>query len=260
MKRDRYLQEASDLSYFEIQAAIGTTKHMGGLETTKELATLCHIGKDTAVLDVGCGAGATACYLARTTGCRVVGVDLREPMVALSDERAGKLGVRDLVEFRVADAQALPFDDATFDVILCESVATFIEDKKRVIDEYARVVRPGGYVGLNEEIWIETPTAEMVEYKRTWDIAPDILDVEDWRALLEGAGFRDVVARVYRVETRREASQVKRYTAGDMFRMFSRTLVLYIKNPALRKYMRERKRMPKGLFKRLGYVVLVGRK
>ncbi|MCJ7557155.1 MAG: hypothetical protein MUP90_09630, partial [Gammaproteobacteria bacterium] len=55
----------SELSYFELQAYIGTTKHMGGFETTKELIELCHIGKETLVLDVGCGVGATACHLAK---------------------------------------------------------------------------------------------------------------------------------------------------------------------------------------------------
>ncbi len=121
-----------ELSYFELQAYIGTTKHMGGLETTRELFELCGINEDTFVLDVGCGAGATACYLAKTYGCRVVGVDLRESMVALSNERAQRERLTDadnkhpLVEFRVADAQDLPFNDAHFDVVLCESVATFI--------------------------------------------------------------------------------------------------------------------------------------
>ena len=59
-----------ELSYFELQAYVGTTKHMGGLETTVELIDLCHIEAGMVVLDVGCGAGATACYLAKTVGCK----------------------------------------------------------------------------------------------------------------------------------------------------------------------------------------------
>jgi len=139
-----------ELSYFELQAYVGTTKHMGGFETTKALIELCHINQDTYVLEVGCGVGATACYLAKKYGCRVVGVDLRESMIARSKERAEKEGVADRVEFRVADAQDLPFDDAHFDVVIGESVLTFIKDKQRVVSECVRVTRPGGYVGLNE--------------------------------------------------------------------------------------------------------------
>jgi len=250
-----------ELSYFDLQAYIGTTKHMGGLEATKELVDLCQIGKDSYVLDVGCGVGATACYLAKTYGCRVLGVDLREPMVALSNERAQRLGVTDLVGFGVADAQALPFDDAMFDVVIAESVATFIEDKRKVVGEYARVVKPGGYVGMNEEIWLEPPPAQIIEHvKRTWEVGSDIQTVEVWEWLLRQVGLRDIVVRPHKLDPRREASQVKRYSPGDMFRMFWRTFLLFAKRPDFRAYMRRRRRLPKSTFEYLGYAVLVGRK
>ena len=255
------LDNIPELSYFELQAYVGTTKHMGGFETTKELIELCHIGKDTCVLDVGCGVGATACYLAKTYDCRVVGVDLRESMIARSNERAQREGVTDLVEFRVADAQDLPFDDAHFDVVLCESVATFIEDKQKVVGEYARVTRPGGYVGLNEEIWLKTPRAELAGYaKLTWGIEPGILTADAWVGMLESAGLRDIVAKTYKVDARREATQVRRYRFQDMWRMFYRTLLLYARNPAFREYMAERRHTPKDLFEYLGYAILVGKK
>jgi arsenite methyltransferase len=250
-----------ELSYFELQAYIGTTKHMGGFETTKALIELCHIGRDTYVLEVGCGVGATACYMAREYGCRVVGVDLRESMVARSNERAQKEGVADLVEFRVADAQDLPFDDAHFDVVIAESVATFIEDKARVVGEYARVAKPGGYVGMNEEIWLKTPPARVVKFaEHTWDINSDVFTADGWAELLRSAGLRDIVVRTYELDTRREATQVQRYRLQDMWNMFYRTLFLYVKNPAFRAYMAERRHIPKDLFEYLGYAVFVGRR
>jgi len=248
-----------ELSYFELQAYVGTTKHLGGFETTRELIELCRIGKDAYVLEVGCGVGATACYLAKKHGCRVVGVDLLESMIARSDERAQKEGVVDLVEFRVADAQDLPFEDALFDVVIGESVLTFIKDKQRVLNECARVTRPGGYVGLNEELWIETPPAQLVEHVRhIWDIKPDIPTLEGWMGLLEGAGLRDIVVQTYKFSTRREATQVQRYRFQDMWNMFYRTLLLYIRNSAFRKYMAERRYLPKDLFEYLGYALFVG--
>jgi len=250
-----------ELSYFELQAYVGTTKHMGGFETTKELIELCHIGKDTYVLEVGCGVGATACYLAKNHGCNVVGVDIRESMIARSNERARKQGVADRVEFRVADAQDLPFENALFDVVLCESVATFVRDKQKVVSEYVRVTRPGGYVGLNEELWIETPPAPLVErVRQIWDIKPDIPTLEDWAGFLENAGLRDVVVETYRFDARRESSQIKRYGFQDMWRMFYRTLYLYVKNPAFRKYMAGRHSLPKDIFRYLGYAIFVGRR
>jgi arsenite methyltransferase len=255
------MKNEPDITYFELQAYIGTTKHMGGFEATKELIELCHIGKDTYVLDVGCGAGATASYLAETYGCRVVGVDLRESMVALSTERAHKQGVADLVAFRVADVQDLPFDDATFDAVLCESVATFIEDKRRVVNEFTRVVKPGGYVGFNEEIWLRPPPPEVADHvRKMWPVKPNVPTAEGWEALLKDAGLQNVFIKAYKVDPRREATQVKRYTSGDMFGMFWRTLVLYVKSAEFRAYMKRRRRFPKDVFEYFGYVVLVGRK
>lgn len=249
------------LGYFELQAYIGTTKHLGGFETTKALIELCHIDRDTRVLEVGCGVGATACYLVKKYSCHVVGVDINEAMIARSNERAQRAGVQDRVEFRVADARDLPFEDALFDVVFAESVLTFVKDKQRAVGECARVTRPGGHVGLNEEYWMETPPAQMAEHVRQiWDIKPDIPTYEGWMGLLEGAGLRDVAVQPYRFSARRESTQIKRYGLLDMWRMFYRTLFLYAKNPAFRKYMAERRHLPKDLFAYLGYAIFVGRK
>jgi len=250
-----------EISYFELQAYVGSTKHLGGFETTKALIALCHINQDTYVLEVGCGVGATACYLAKKYGCNVVGVDFLESMIARSNERARREGMSDLVEFRVADAQGLPFEDALFDVVIGESVLTFIRDKHCAASECARVTRPGGYVGLNEELWIETPPAPLVEQVRhIWDIKPAIPTLEGWMGLLEGAGLRDIVVQTCKFDVRRESSQIKRYRFQDMWRMFYRTLFLYIKNPAFREYMAERRHLPKDIFEYLGYAIFVGRR
>ncbi len=258
-----------EISYFGLQAYVGTTKHMGGLEATKELVELCHVGRDTVVLDVGCGVGATACYLAKTHGCRVVGVDANEAMIARANERARDEGVTDRVEFRVADVCDLPFADAQFDVVLVESVLTFVADKQQAIRECARVSRgpepaegrPGGRVGLNEQYWIEPPPAHVLERVRhTFDIQPGIPTLEGWTGFLKNAGLVDVVARPYHFDARREASQVKRYRFRDMWRMAYRTVFLYLKSREFRQYMAERKYLPKDLFDYLGYALFVGRK
>jgi arsenite methyltransferase len=250
-----------EASYFELQAYTGTTKHMGGFETTQELIRLCHIGAGRVVLEVGCGVGATACYLARELGCRVVGVDLREGMIARSKERAKKECVEDWVEFRVADAQELPFENSRFDAVFCESVATFIEDKQAVANELARVTRPGGYVGLNEEIWLQPPPARLAEeVKKVFDIEPDLPTADHWRGMLESAGLQDIVVKPYRFDTRRESTQIKRYRLEDMVRMFYRTLGLYLRNPDFRAYMKKRRRVPKGAFEYMGYCLFAGRR
>ena len=261
MVTKRSAKSNPDISYFGLQAYVGTTKHMGGLESTKVLIELCPIGQDTSVLEVGCGVGATACYLAKEYGCQVIGVDFSKAMIVRSNERAQKEGVIDRVRFRVADVQYLPFEDTFFDIVIGESVLTFVHDKPRAVSECARVTKLGGYVALNEELWIETPSIQMVErIRHIWDIKPDIPTTEGWMGLLESVGLKDIDVRTYKFDTRREASQVKRYDFQDMWRMFYRSLYLYIINPDFRKYMAERNRLPKDIFRYLGYAVFVGRK
>lgn len=250
-----------EISYFGLQAYMGTTKHMGGFESSRELVQLCHIDGQSYVLDVGCGAGATACYLAKELGIEVVGVDLRMSMIARAEERATREGVRGSVEFRVADAQVLPFTDNLFDVVLCESVVTFIKDKQGVVEELSRVTRPGGYVGLNEEIWIKSPLPGLAEQVGSiWDIESEILTAEGWQQLLKSAGLEDIVARTCQFDLWRESSQLKRYGFDDYWRMFSRTISLYISNPAFREYMKDRRGLPRDVFEYLGYGLFAGRK
>jgi arsenite methyltransferase len=246
--------------YFELQAYVGTTKHMGGLEATQEMVQLCHITADSYVLDVGCGAGATPAYLAKEVGCRVAAIDIREEMIALAAVRVERDGVADRVELRLADARGLPLADATFDAVMVESVTSFIEDKPQAVGEFARVTRPGGYVGLNEDTWLKAdPPEELVEYAaRTWgSTAPET--TEGWRELLGAAGLHDVLVQTYKLKAGREASQVKRYSVGDMLRMGFRGLQMYT-HPAFRQYMRGRMAMPRDLWEYLGYGLYVGTK
>ncbi|MBA7710182.1 2-methoxy-6-polyprenyl-1,4-benzoquinol methylase [subsurface metagenome] len=160
-------EEISELEdpYFDLQAKMGFTKHMGGLKATRELIELCHTNKDKYVLDVGCGVGITACNIVKRYSCKVVGVDISEEMIARSNERAKRKGVEGRIEFQVADAQNLPFQDALFDVVISESATAFLEDKQSAINQYVRVTKPGGYIGLNETTWIKgMPPTEIVEY------------------------------------------------------------------------------------------------
>jgi SAM-dependent methyltransferase len=251
---------ASGDAYFELQAYVGTTKHLGGQKATQELIELCQIDTDSYVLDVGCGAGATPAYLAREVGCRVVGVDIRDKMIALAENRASRDGVADRVELRVADAQDLPFEGGLFDAVIVESVTSFISDKQRAVSQFVRVTRRGGHVGLNEDTWLKAaPPDELVEYaSRTWGgTRPETADA--WKGLLEGAGLCDIVVRTYELKAGRESSQIQRYSIGDMVRMGVGMVRLY-RSAAFRRYMRERMAMPRDLWQYLGYGVYVGRR
>jgi 2-polyprenyl-6-hydroxyphenyl methylase/3-demethylubiquinone-9 3-methyltransferase len=98
-----------------------------------------------AVLDVGCGAG-TFSILWAEAGHRVVGVDINEPLLDLARKRASEAGHR--IDFRVGSATALPFPDASFDICCAPELLEHVEDWQGGIDEFTRVLRPGGLLYL----------------------------------------------------------------------------------------------------------------
>jgi ubiquinone/menaquinone biosynthesis C-methylase UbiE len=252
--------------FFDFAAEVGLTKHIGGVEATERLVELCHIQAGKYVLDVGCGAGVTPVYLARRHECRVVGVDLSERMIERSLERARKEGVADETEFRVADAQDLPFDSDLFDAVITESVTAFPEDKQRAVNEYVRVTKLGGYVGLNESTWLKTPPPPNVVAWASQEVGAQVnpLASEEWVGLLENAGLRELVVRIHAIDTRNEARGiVRRYGCRGMLRVSGRMVALYIRNPAYRRFVkgvREEGLTPENLQEYFGYGLYVGRK
>jgi len=265
-KKQVSLEEISELeaSYFELQAYWGITKHMGGSKATRELIELCHIDKGKYVLVVGCGVGITPCYLGKRHGCRVVGIDISERMTNRSNERAKREGIEGKVEFSVADAQNLPFNDASFDVVIGESITTFVKSKQKAVSEYARVIKPGGYVGLNECTWIKAPSPKLAEYLSRIMGVEFLTCNNGWEELLEGSGLRETVARIYKTNILSQwINEVRQLEFSDFLRAWYRFLLLFIKSSACRKFTKEALTMPKSifaLFKYFGYGIYVGRK
>lgn len=109
------------------------------------LVRACGVRPGQRVLDVATGSG-NAAIPAAEAGADVVGVDLCPPLLEAGRRSAAGRGVE--IDWREGDAQALPFDDATFDVVLSSVGAMFAPDHRAVADELVRVCRPGGTVGL----------------------------------------------------------------------------------------------------------------
>ncbi len=164
--------------------------HPGGLEITKELAELCRINENSYVLDVASGTGETACFLAETFGCRVVGVDYSAYMVKRAREKANAKGLD--VEFKVADAHNLPFPANSFDAVISECT-TCLLDKERAIREMVRVAKAGGYVGIHDVCWKgDVPEEMKIRLAEIEGEKPETL--EGWKILFENAGLADVIA------------------------------------------------------------------
>ena len=254
-------------SYFDLQATWGVTKHFGGAETTDALAALCRIDRGAYVLDIGCGTGMTPCYLAETIGCRVVGVDISERMIAWSRRRAQRARLDDRVTFAVADAQSLPFAAGTFDAVISESVTAFVPDKPRAVAEYARVARLGGSVGLMEGAWITSPPAALAAYLARVMAGAAFLSPDAWSALLAGAGLTDLVAQRSAISARSQwRSELRRMDRADRqeyLRAWKTFGSLLFTSAPFRRYIRELWPSSCSVFRMFdyfGYGVFVGRK
>jgi ubiquinone/menaquinone biosynthesis C-methylase UbiE len=166
----------------------GPVFHPGGLEITQELADLCRIRNDSQVLDVACGTGETACWLAETFGCRVVGIDATELQIRRAQEKKARRGLS--VEFRQADAHRLPFADGTFDVVLAEAILCFL-DVGRALTEMVRVTKSGGRVGIHDGCWQEgTPDAIKLRFAEVENERPETL--AGWTEQFVRAGLAEI--------------------------------------------------------------------
>jgi SAM-dependent methyltransferase len=118
--------------------------HGGGLNATKAQAALIPIGKESRVLDAGCGIGGGSRYLAQAYGCSVDAIDLTPQFVEAAARLNALCGLSDRISVREASVTDLPYPDCSFDVVWCQNVTMNVEDKRRMFAEAFRVLAPGG--------------------------------------------------------------------------------------------------------------------
>lgn len=169
--------------------------HVRGRQATAELAALAAPQADDRVLDVGCGIGGPARYLARTYGCRVTGIDLTAEFVRTAELLSRQVGLAERVAFQVADALDLPFDPASFELVWTQHVAMNIGERSRLYGEMARVLVPGGRLAVYD---IVQGSGEPLHFPLPWASTPAIshlVTADAMRAHLEAAGLRIAVWR-----------------------------------------------------------------
>jgi arsenite methyltransferase len=129
---------------------LGDLFHPGGVKLTERLGRILRLGPETRVLDVASGRGTSATFLAERFGCDVTGIDYGRQNVDEANRVAAAKHLDGRVRFERADAELMPFPDASFDAVICECAFCTFPNKPIAAGEFARVLRVGGQAGLSD--------------------------------------------------------------------------------------------------------------
>jgi phosphatidylethanolamine/phosphatidyl-N-methylethanolamine N-methyltransferase len=113
------------------------------------------------ILEVGVGTGLSLDHYARTN--RITGIDISEPMLEKAHRRKARLNLDHVEMIAVMDAEDLRFADASFDVVVAQYVVTAVPNPEKALDEFVRVVRPGGEIILTSRIGAESGLRGVLE-------------------------------------------------------------------------------------------------
>jgi arsenite methyltransferase len=172
-----------------VRVLVGDPLHPGGAQLTERLGRILNLGPQTRVLDVAAGRGASALTLAARFGCEVIGLDYSRRNVELAKLDAGEQNLADRVAFYCGDAERLPFADGAFDAIVCECALCTFPSKQSAVAEFARVLRPGGQVGVSDLTRRGILPRELEGLEAWIACIADAQPLEEYSALLAGAGL-----------------------------------------------------------------------
>lgn len=152
-----------DIDYFTL---IGLTKETnrppGGIRSIINVAQNSFLNANSLVLEIGTSTGFTAIELARLTGCKVHAIDINENSLREAETRAKATHVNHLIHFEKQDATNLNFPDSYFDLVFCGNVTSYINDKFKALNEYARVLKPNGFLAGIPMYYLTIPSPELL--------------------------------------------------------------------------------------------------
>lgn len=167
----------------------------GGIGTTEQYVARLNLKKDQEVLDIGCGIGGGAFYMAKKFGTNVLGIDLSKNMVNIAMKRAAKeRDLKDKVQLKVMDALTAEFQPGTFDVVYSRDTILHIEKKEELFKLCLKWLKPGGQLLITDYCCgTHIDNEEFKNYVKQRNYY--LLDPVSYGKALEKAGFAEVDAR-----------------------------------------------------------------
>lgn len=132
---------------------MGEQIHAGGMMSSNELATKAGIEEGMNGVDLCCCLGASMRFLAKNFNVKMCGVDTTEKILFKARQRAKEEGLEEKLNFKTGDVTNIPFDNDEFDFIWGEDAWCYVLNKDTLIQEAARVLKPGGIIAFTD--WIE---------------------------------------------------------------------------------------------------------
>lgn len=269
-------KEIEGLGYYDFMGYMGIPFfNIGGSASIDRLAELCHITRHNKILEVGCGTGANACYLAERYGCSVVGVDIAEHMVSHALNRAVDLDLNNRVSFMVGDAYSLGFPDGEFDSVMTIFSSQFL-DPVKAFPKFFRVLKVGGYLGINEVYKADHVPPEVMQrinyaegvFRELTDLPFTIRSPASWGSAFESAGFSDILLEEYsNLSQKPYASAVDEFGGlGTLMGTLWRMLVIALRSRKMRERFGKISKVKRVLLRDratsgyVGYILCVGRK
>ncbi|MEG0450051.1 MAG: class I SAM-dependent methyltransferase [Lysinibacillus sp.] len=163
--------------------------HPGGINLTKAIFKKENVSKASHILDVGCGTGQSAAYLANKYGANVTGIDISAIMVAKAQKRMKSKRLP--VKIMEGSVENIPLPNDKFDFIISESVLSFV-NKQKALQEIFRLLKVGGrFIAIELTIKRQLEAKTEKEIKQFYGF--DSFSMKnDWVALFEHAGFKNI--------------------------------------------------------------------
>jgi ubiquinone/menaquinone biosynthesis C-methylase UbiE len=230
--------ETCDLFDFMAKYVGLSVLHPGGLKATEKMAEDLHISKSTKVIDIACGRGTTALFLAQKFDCQVVGVDISEELIEEAKELAKKKGLEDLITFQVGDALDIPYSDGEFDVAISQAMLILVGDKIKAIHEAMRVIKPGGAAGWIELSWKKPPSEKFMDEATNEMCAycmENVNTFDAWEEIFKEAGVKKIEVHKNSMEFNGMKSMIADEGLSKMFNVMFK----YIGNSRIRNRMKK---------------------